>query len=86
MFDSKNTSDDTSTEIVDNDLGENESGAAFLMRILRYLETPQYLRKSLFPMHSSLRVVVSICKHYDFGEKQYISSDACVSAGFVAPT
>ncbi|XP_057805953.1 uncharacterized protein LOC131020919 [Salvia miltiorrhiza] len=57
VFDSKNTSEDASTEIMDNDSGENESGAAFLMRILRYLETPQYLRKSLFPMHSSLRVV-----------------------------
>ncbi|KAL1536252.1 putative methyltransferase C9orf114 [Salvia divinorum] len=57
VFDSKNTSEATSTEIMDSDSGENESGAAFLMRILRYLETPQYMRKSLFPMHSSLRVV-----------------------------
>ena len=30
---------------------------AFLGRILHYLETPQYLRKSLFPMHSDLRYV-----------------------------
>lgn len=60
VFDNKNTSDDASTEIVDDDSGENESGAAFLMRILRYLETPQYLRKSLFPKHNSLRFVVSI--------------------------
>ncbi|XP_041001036.1 putative methyltransferase C9orf114 homolog isoform X1 [Juglans microcarpa x Juglans regia] len=36
---------------------ENESGAAFLVRILRYLETPQYLRRALFPMHNSLRFV-----------------------------
>lgn len=36
---------------------ENESGAAFLIRILRYLETPQYLRKALFPKHNSLRFV-----------------------------
>ncbi|KAL5541623.1 hypothetical protein UlMin_009333 [Ulmus minor] len=36
---------------------ENESGAAFLLRILQYLETPQYLRKSLFPRHNSLRFV-----------------------------
>ncbi|KAL1569467.1 putative methyltransferase C9orf114 [Salvia divinorum] len=57
VFDSKNTSEDTSTDIIRDDSGENDSGAAFLMRILRYLETPQYLRKSLFPMHSSLRVV-----------------------------
>ncbi|GAB2266570.1 hypothetical protein Dimus_001566 [Dionaea muscipula] len=34
-----------------------ESGAAFLIRILRYLETPQYLRKSLFAKHNSLRFV-----------------------------
>ncbi|KAL8486362.1 hypothetical protein ACS0TY_022682 [Phlomoides rotata] len=40
-----------------NDLDEDESGAAFLMRILRYLETPQYLRRSLFPKHNSLRFV-----------------------------
>ncbi|KAL0323567.1 UNVERIFIED_CONTAM: putative methyltransferase C9o [Sesamum angustifolium] len=39
------------------DAGENESGAAFLIRILKYLETPQYLRKSLFPKHNSLRFV-----------------------------
>ncbi|XP_031276572.1 putative methyltransferase C9orf114 [Pistacia vera] len=40
-----------------NNSDENESGAAFLFRILQYLETPQYLRKALFPMHSSLRFV-----------------------------
>lgn len=34
-----------------------ESGAAFLIRILRYLETPQYLRKSLIAKHDSLRLV-----------------------------
>ncbi|XP_011071557.1 putative methyltransferase C9orf114 homolog isoform X1 [Sesamum indicum] len=39
------------------DAGENESGAPFLIRILKYLETPQYLRKSLFPKHNSLRFV-----------------------------
>lgn len=27
----------------------------FLARILQYLETPQYLRKALFPMHPDLR-------------------------------
>lgn len=27
----------------------------FLARVLQYLETPQYLRKALFPMHSHLR-------------------------------
>ncbi|KAM5569322.1 hypothetical protein ABKV19_016707 [Rosa sericea] len=40
-----------------NNSDENESGAAFLIRILRYLETPQYLRKALFPKHNSLRFV-----------------------------
>ncbi|KAK9672018.1 hypothetical protein RND81_12G070400 [Saponaria officinalis] len=34
---------------------ENESNAAFFMRILRYLETPQYLRRVLFPRHYNLR-------------------------------
>ncbi|KAL9940701.1 hypothetical protein V8E36_000189 [Tilletia maclaganii] len=29
---------------------------AFLARILQYLETPQYLRKALFPMHPDLRL------------------------------
>ncbi|KAL3641990.1 hypothetical protein CASFOL_012805 [Castilleja foliolosa] len=57
IFDSKNVPDDASTDILDNDLGENEGGTAFLIRILRYLETPQYLRKSLFPKHNSLRFV-----------------------------
>jgi len=27
----------------------------FLARVLQYLETPQYLRKALFPMHKDLR-------------------------------
>lgn len=29
----------------------------FLARVLQYLETPQYLRKALFPKHSDLRFV-----------------------------
>ncbi|KAL6535321.1 hypothetical protein OROMI_026695 [Orobanche minor] len=57
IFDNKSASEDTPTELLENDSGENESGAAFLTRILRYLETPQYLRKSLFPKHNSLRFV-----------------------------
>lgn len=32
------------------------AGAAFLARILQYLETPQYLRKALIPMHPDLRL------------------------------
>jgi methyltransferase len=35
-----------------------ESGARFLVRILEYLETPQYLRRRLFPKHSNLKFVV----------------------------
>jgi len=31
-------------------------GNVFLGRLLEYLETPQYLRKSLFPMHRDLRL------------------------------
>lgn len=61
IFDNKNTLDGASNDIMENDSDENESGAAFLIRILRYLETPQYLRRSLFPKHNSLRFVVSIC-------------------------
>ncbi|CAK9173648.1 unnamed protein product [Ilex paraguariensis] len=57
VFDNKGTSvDDPSVPMVDNS-DEDESGAAFLIRILRYLETPQYLRKALFPKHNSLRFV-----------------------------
>ncbi|KAL6952571.1 hypothetical protein U1Q18_031193 [Sarracenia purpurea var. burkii] len=48
---------DSSVITVDANSVDNESGAAFLIRILRYLDTPQYLRKSLFPKHNSLRFV-----------------------------
>ncbi|XP_078437181.1 methyltransferase C9orf114 protein isoform X2 [Wolffia australiana] len=46
----------------DDAAGEENSddkydGAPFLIKILRYLETPQYLRRSLYSMHSSLRFV-----------------------------
>ncbi|XP_044498110.1 putative methyltransferase C9orf114 isoform X2 [Mangifera indica] len=54
VFDSKSNS---VKDPASNNSDENESGATFLFRILRYLETPQYLRKALFPMHSSLRFV-----------------------------
>ncbi|XP_015688148.1 putative methyltransferase C9orf114 isoform X2 [Oryza brachyantha] len=37
--------------------GGEESGARFLVRILEYLETPQYLRRRLFPMHKNLKFV-----------------------------
>ncbi|KAG5554759.1 hypothetical protein RHGRI_012349 [Rhododendron griersonianum] len=58
VFDNKSGSvnySNASTRDVNSD--DNESGAAFLIRILQYLETPQYLRKSLFSMHNSLRFV-----------------------------
>jgi len=54
VFDNKSNLENDS--VLDN--LDDESGAAFLMRILQYLETPQYLRKALFPMHNSLRFVV----------------------------
>lgn len=34
------------------------AGAAFLARVCQYLETPQYLRKALVPMHPDLRLAV----------------------------
>ncbi|CAM6082943.1 unnamed protein product [Calypogeia fissa] len=35
----------------------DDTGAVFMARVLQYLETPQYLRRALFPMHASLRFV-----------------------------
>jgi len=60
VFDNKDNpgEDPTESTVVGSD--EDESGAAFLIRILRYLETPQYLRKTLFPKHNSLRFVVRV--------------------------
>ncbi|KAL3507957.1 hypothetical protein ACH5RR_033339 [Cinchona calisaya] len=58
VIDNKATSVDESELLMEeNSSDDNESGAAFLIRILRYLETPQYLRKRLFPKHNSLRFV-----------------------------
>ncbi|KAI7734611.1 hypothetical protein M8C21_025406 [Ambrosia artemisiifolia] len=54
IFDNKS---DDSDMIANDSSDENESGAAFLIRILEYLETPQYLRKALFQKHNSLRFV-----------------------------
>ena len=36
------------------------AGAAFLARVCQYLETPQYLRKALVPMHPDLRLAVRV--------------------------
>ncbi|CAA7400040.1 unnamed protein product [Spirodela intermedia] len=54
VFDNKASSDDA---VLAENSDNNENGAAFLVKILNYLETPQYLRRSLFPMHNSLRFV-----------------------------
>nr|GLL46626.1 putative methyltransferase C9orf114 [Ipomoea trifida] len=60
VFDNMGNSQDSSGVLSEDNLDENESGAAFLLMILRYMETPQYLRKSLFPMHNNLRFVGSL--------------------------
>lgn len=39
------------------EVGTEDQHAVFLARILQYLETPQYLRKALFPMHPDLKNV-----------------------------
>lgn len=63
VFDNNSTSrDDPTTTNMGTSEGDRRN-AAFFIRILRYLETPQYLRKHLIPRHSNLRCVVS---HYHF--------------------
>ncbi|KAF9606419.1 hypothetical protein IFM89_025108 [Coptis chinensis] len=57
VFDNKNTAMHDSSVTTEEEDNGDETGAPFLIRILKYLETPQYLRRSLFPMHSSLRCV-----------------------------
>ncbi|KAL9352805.1 hypothetical protein Peur_055485 [Populus x canadensis] len=58
VFDNKSSSEKEDPNVTtDNNSDENESGGAFFIRILRYLETPQYLRKALFPKHNHLRFV-----------------------------
>ncbi|XWS54013.1 hypothetical protein CRYUN_Cryun10bG0051400 [Craigia yunnanensis] len=57
VFDNKSSSGNNGVFSTQNNSNENERGAAFLVRILQYLETPQYLRKALFPKHNSLRYV-----------------------------
>lgn len=60
VFDNIGSSVDCSDPTMEDGSHDDESGAAFLFRILKYMETPQYLRKSLFPMHNNLRYVVRI--------------------------
>ncbi|KAK1434570.1 hypothetical protein QVD17_00317 [Tagetes erecta] len=57
IFDNQSKSMDDTDVTVKDTSDEDESGAAFLIRILKYLETPQYLRKALFQKHNSLRSV-----------------------------
>lgn len=40
--------------------GAVSAGAAFLARVLQYLETPQYLRRELIPMHPELRLAAAL--------------------------
>ncbi|WZZ90743.1 hypothetical protein YC2023_119322 [Brassica napus] len=56
VFDNKSSSEVNNSSVT-NPSDSNESGAPFLVRILKYLETPQYLRKTLFPKHNDLRFV-----------------------------
>jgi predicted SPOUT superfamily RNA methylase MTH1 len=58
VFDNNSSEKEDPTVTTNNNSDENESGTAFFIRILRYLETPQYLRKALFPKHNNLRFVV----------------------------
>ena len=37
---------------------ETETSGAFLTRLLKYMETPQYLRQTLFPKHPTLQFAV----------------------------
>lgn len=74
IFDNKSSSHNNSHVSAATKSNDNESGAAFLVRIMRYLETPQYLRKALFPMHGSLRFVVRhrFIASCDFCSTQFI--------------
>ena len=58
VFDSEPQSTVDSIVTTSEDDNGSKSGARFLVRILQYLETPQYLRRRLFPMHNSLKFVV----------------------------
>lgn len=66
VFDNDAHSLDDSVVTTAGDGNGSERGALFLVRILQYLETPQYLRRRLFPMHNSLKFVVGTI-HFDSG-------------------
>lgn len=61
MFDNKASSDDDSSVRPADDGDKDEIGARFLVKILQYMETPQYLRRRLFPMQKNLKFVVRTC-------------------------
>ncbi|KAK1395223.1 putative RNA methyltransferase, nucleic acid-binding, alpha/beta knot methyltransferase [Heracleum sosnowskyi] len=56
VFDNKISSPGDSSFTLPDSSEENETGSAFLIRILNYLETPQYLRRTLCPWHNSLKL------------------------------
>ena len=43
----------------DTEENDHLGGGRFMVKILEYLEVPQYLRRALIPMHRSLSSVVS---------------------------
>mmetsp|Transcript_11618 Transcript_11618/g.15136 ORF Transcript_11618/g.15136 Transcript_11618/m.15136 type:complete len:418 (-) Transcript_11618:75-1328(-) len=63
--------------IFDDHLGKEEKSAkdaAFMARILQYMECPQYLRRNFFPMHYDLKYAGLLCPldaphHVRVGEK-----------------
>ncbi|GAB2210268.1 hypothetical protein Droror1_Dr00015531 [Drosera rotundifolia] len=57
VFDNSGSSVEESSSPAPESSDDNESGAVFLIKILKYLETPQYLRKILFSKQNSLRYV-----------------------------
>jgi predicted SPOUT superfamily RNA methylase MTH1 len=77
----------TPLEASGDDQGDNGpfDPNAFLARILQYVETPQYLRKSLFPMHRDLRMAGILapldCPHHlRFEEQSPYREGVCVEA------
>lgn len=67
------------------DSGNHFDPNAFLARILQYVETPQYLRKSLFPMHRDLRMAGILapldCPHHlRYEEESPYREGVCVEA------
>ncbi|PIA30776.1 hypothetical protein AQUCO_05400108v1 [Aquilegia coerulea] len=51
VYDNKNLTRETFSFTTADKTDDDEIDASFLVRILEYLETPQYLRRRLFPMY-----------------------------------